>query len=89
MGQEEREKVISESSEEYDDIIGAEGSDRYDIDENIAETKSSKIPATSVTEKEEEQLYKYEGEKEVNKERLSTLSFNLFLYVADKFKEDN
>jgi hypothetical protein len=33
-------------------------------------------------------IYKQAGEKDVRKENVSTLSFNLFLYIVDKFKED-
>lgn len=82
MGQEEREKIVSESNQEFGDLRGLESSDR---EENSTEINR---PSTSITEKKE-QLYESEGEKEVNKEGISTLSFNLFLYVVDKFKEDN
>lgn len=83
VGQEERENVVSESSQGYDDLSGPESSD---MQENTTEIKMTE---RSLTEKKEEQLYEYEGEKEVKKEGMSTLSFNLFLYVVDKFKEDN
>jgi hypothetical protein len=33
-------------------------------------------------------IYKQGGEKDARKEGMSTLSFNLFLYIVDKFKED-
>lgn len=38
--------------------------------------------------KKENPLFKQGGEKDVKKEGMSTLSFNLFLYIVDKFKED-
>jgi len=38
--------------------------------------------------KKEPSIYKQGGEKEMKKEGMSTLSFNLFLYIVDKFKED-
>lgn len=36
----------------------------------------------------EEQQFKNGGERDRGREGVSTLSFNLFLYVIDKFKED-
>lgn len=36
-----------------------------------------------------ENLSKQRGEKDAKSEGISTLSFNLFLYVVDRFKEDN
>jgi hypothetical protein len=38
--------------------------------------------------RKEPSIYKQGGEKEMKKEGMSTLSFNLFLYIVDKFKED-
>lgn len=38
--------------------------------------------------RKENPIYKQGGEKDVRKEGMSTLSFNLFLYIVDKFKED-
>jgi len=38
--------------------------------------------------RKEPSIYKAGGEKEMRKEGMSTLSFNLFLYIVDKFKED-
>ncbi|WP_215226583.1 hypothetical protein [Echinicola shivajiensis] len=43
---------------------------------------------SSVKEVKENPIYKASGEKEVNKEEMSTLSFNLFIYIMDRFKED-
>ncbi|MBS9523548.1 hypothetical protein KIH41_12190 [Litoribacter ruber] len=34
-------------------------------------------------------IYKQGGEKDVRKDNVSTLSFNLFLYIVDKFKEND
>ncbi|ERM82882.1 hypothetical protein P872_05385 [Rhodonellum psychrophilum GCM71 = DSM 17998] len=39
-------------------------------------------------QRKENPILKQGGEKENRKEGMSTLSFNLFLYVVDKFKED-
>lgn len=43
---------------------------------------------TSSSLKKENPLFKQGGEKDVKKEEISTLSFNLFLYIVDRFKED-
>lgn len=51
----------------------------------IVESKSSNNPAQT---KKDNAIYKMGGEKEIKKEGMSTLSFNLFLYIVDKFKED-
>jgi hypothetical protein len=39
-------------------------------------------------QRKENPILKQGGEKDTKKEGMSTLSFNLFLYVVDKFKED-
>ncbi|MFD2034455.1 hypothetical protein ACFSKL_06615 [Belliella marina] len=39
--------------------------------------------------RKENPIYKQGSDKDVKKEGMSTLSFNLFLYIVDKFKEDN
>ncbi len=52
-------------------------------------TKTSKSTVqSSTTPKKENPIYKQGSDKEVKRESSSTLSFNLFLYVVDKFKED-
>jgi hypothetical protein len=38
--------------------------------------------------KKENPLYKQGSDKDIKKESMSTLSFNLFLYIVDKFRED-
>jgi len=43
---------------------------------------------TTNSMKKENPIYKQGGEKDGRKEGMSTLSFNLFLYIVDKFKED-
>ncbi len=44
-------------------------------------------PAT--TSSKQGNIYRQGGEKDMRKDNVSTLSFNLFLYIVDKFKEDN
>lgn len=51
----------------------------------MAEPKSG---TNSTQGKKDNAIYKMGGEKEIKKEGMSTLSFNLFLYIVDKFKED-
>ncbi|UJP65694.1 hypothetical protein [Mongoliitalea daihaiensis] len=52
----------------------------------------AKIPAATPSApvvKKENPLFKQGSDKEqVKKESMSTLSFNLFLYIVDKFRED-
>ena len=52
--------------------------------------KSSNTKSQSVENavRRENPIYRQGGEKENRKEGMSTLSFNLFLYIVDKFKED-
>lgn len=57
--------------------------------------KQSVAPARNIQQsnnlnpvKKEPSIYREGGEKEIRKEGMSTLSFNLFLYIVDKFKED-
>lgn len=53
-----------------------------------APTKSNTLSIAPVAKKENP-LYKQGSDKEqVKKESMSTLSFNLFLYIVDKFRED-
>jgi hypothetical protein len=87
LAQEERGRVISDPHPGTDQV-----DENVEMHGDISESKSVKTPNQSVTttpqnEIKNEQLYKQRGEKEVKNEGLSTLSFNLFLYVADKFKE--
>lgn len=53
-----------------------------------APTKNNTFSIAPVAKKENP-LYKQGSDKEqVKKESMSTLSFNLFLYIVDKFRED-
>ncbi|AWW30524.1 hypothetical protein DN752_10520 [Echinicola strongylocentroti] len=60
------------------------------FEEYKPERVTSTQPAqTSVKERKENPIYKAGGEKETKKDKeMSTLSFNLFLYIVDRFKED-
>lgn len=44
--------------------------------------------STAAGLKKDNTLYRQGGEKDTKKEEISTLSFNLFLYIVDRFKED-
>lgn len=56
--------------------------------QSIPSTRETKIGSTTPQAKKDNPIYKMGGEKEIRKEGMSTLSFNLFLYIVDKFKED-
>src|SRR5690606_2179175 len=88
LGQEERGKAISDTPAEYDHITVVDGADHAALENKSVERMAAKKSFTQEPERNE-QLYKQGGEKDSKKEGMSTLSFNLFLYVVDKFKEDN
>ncbi|MGY6520830.1 MAG: hypothetical protein ACXIUD_03820 [Mongoliitalea sp.] len=76
------------------DVINFESSDasymesRDAVGVRPAPTKPTQSPALPVQRKENP-LFKQGSDKEqVKKESMSTLSFNLFLYIVDKFRED-
>ncbi|MBD8488680.1 hypothetical protein IFO69_07990 [Echinicola sp. CAU 1574] len=50
--------------------------------------KTNPVSKPTVKERKENPIYKASGEKDVKKDEMSTLSFNLFLYIVDRFKED-
>ncbi|RPA67080.1 hypothetical protein EF405_18315 [Cyclobacteriaceae bacterium YHN15] len=50
--------------------------------------KDVNLNSSNFQVKKENPIFKQGGEKDVKKEGMSTLSFNLFLYIVDKFKED-
>lgn len=56
--------------------------------QSVAPARNSQQSNNLNTLKKEPSIYKEGGEKETRKEGMSTLSFNLFLYIVDKFKED-
>jgi hypothetical protein len=73
-----------------DDNFGATESPEANIIEYSARPSgtSTTNKATTTTPSKNRDIYKQTGEKDVRKENVSTLSFNLFLYIVDKFKED-
>lgn len=87
LGQEERGTAIVDNPAEYDHITVVDGSGHSDLENKSPERVTTR--KLSQESENNEQAYKQGGEKDVKKEGMSTLSFNLFLYVVDKFKEDN
>jgi len=87
---EDRSRNIPESR--VDDNFGAMESPEANVIEynskSSASTSANKDKATPTTVNRNKDVYKQAGEKDVRKENVSTLSFNLFLYIVDKFKED-
>lgn len=85
LAQGEKDRVLpegpknAESTQQYDSPDGAN-------DGVNKTTAPAKTPGVGV--KKENPLFKQGGEKDGKKEEISTLSFNLFLYIVDKFKED-
>ena len=79
----------NESSTQYE---SSESSTLEPRQENAPRNSASAVkenkPAASTTLKKENPLFKQGGEKDAKKEEISTLSFNLFLYIVDRFKED-
>jgi len=74
-----------------DDNFGAmESPEAHLIIDNNTKSSSSAAKEKSINNGavKNNNLYKQAGEKDVRKENVSTLSFNLFLYIVDKFKED-
>lgn len=69
-------------------------SSNYDtkLDLNSKQNNINKETKSSTNQnpvRKENPIYKQGSDKDIKKEGMSTLSFNLFLYIVDKFKEDN
>ncbi len=95
VSQDEREKNlpdINKGSDHPNQFENPESSARDIRSDNFdnprSSTKSEKSVNTNSSIKKDPQIYKMGGEKDIKKEGMSTLSFNLFLYIVDKFKED-
>jgi len=82
----ERIKSHEDTSAEFESIPDHVGQDFSNNEKRSSEITGSKA---LIKKENKEQVNKHRGEKEVRKEGMSTLSFNLFLYVVDRFKEDN
>src|SRR5690554_5609786 len=86
FGQEERKTSYPDSPTVYEGTSDGERTYPVAVEKNNGETQK-KVPLQKKENKEP--IYKQRGEKDVKNEGMSTLSFNLFLYVVDRFKEDN
>ena len=85
-GQGERIKSHEDNPAEFETITDHVGQDFLNSEKNNAETTAGKV---TIKKENKEQLNKHRVGKNAKKEGMSTLSFNLFLYVVDRFKEDN
>lgn len=96
FGQGDKDKYLPDVPKTTENPIHFESpeSANYDhkIDVNNKYNSTSKETKASTNQnpiRKENPIYKQGSDKEVKKEGMSTLSFNLFLYIVDKFKEDN
>ena len=87
FGQEERTVYHGDVPADFDEINGLSGTDFTSMGKESSESKENVV--TFPKKENKDNLHKQRGEKEARKEGMSTLSFNLFLYVIDRFKEDN
>ena len=87
LAQEERTVHHRDSPADYEEINDQGVRDFSQIRKENGEIKETKI--SQPKNENRDHLSKQRGEKDVKKEGMSTLSFNLFLYVVDRFKEDN
>lgn len=79
----------SDSIGQFDSAEPSGFDNRYDNSyKQSTLTKEGQSNPSNSQVKKENPLFKQGGEKDVKKEGMSTLSFNLFLYIVDKFKED-
>ena len=82
--QDERTRIVSDSPDGLEQVTDIEAADFSKSSDELGEGKSP-LPQ----KENKDHLSRQRGEKDVRKEGVSTLSFNLFLYVIDRFKEDN
>lgn len=84
--QSDKERTDKEHTKSADSAF-TEG-EKYEVIENIYENKSSKINKSTESATRDSSGYRIEGQKNIKEEGKSTLSFNIFLYVLDRFKEN-
>lgn len=85
LGQEERAVHQGDSPEHFEEINDRSSTDYHHVGQEGTDNKTV-VPKKDI---QRDHLQKQRGEKEGRKEGMSTLSFNLFLYVVDRFKENN
>ncbi len=97
FAQGDKDRTFPEIPKSTDSVNTREGSDATNFeskqDYNYKQNTQVQIKDLKTNNnnpiKKENPLYKHGGEKDIKKEGMSTLSFNLFLYIVDKFREDN
>ncbi len=93
-GQSDRDRNLPDMPRQSENSTNYESPESASDYRNDAYTKSNSNKETKTTSqstptvRKENPIYKQGSDKEIRKESTSTLSFNLFLYVVDKFKED-
>ncbi|EOZ95983.1 hypothetical protein A33Q_2576 [Indibacter alkaliphilus LW1] len=97
LAQSEREKQINDLPKNSDSYYLYEGPEsNFDTrvenvnrNSNTTQTREDRLNKINQNRKDNS-LLRQGGEKDIrkDKENMSTLSFNLFLYIVDKFKED-
>jgi hypothetical protein len=91
FAQAEKERVFPDLPKHQDGVGSNEMTDpgfyenRGDYSNRLQPSKNT---APSGLLRKENPIFKQGGDKENKKEGMSTLSFNLFLYIVDRFKED-
>ncbi|EKB49515.1 hypothetical protein B879_01912 [Cecembia lonarensis LW9] len=95
LAQGEKEKGMQDFPRNPDDLGQLESSEFSQLDWrqenqrlNAIKPLEGKNPNNQNLLRKENPIYRQGGEKDGRKEGMSTLSFNLFLYIVDKFRED-
>jgi hypothetical protein len=93
FAQTEREKQINDiprNSDLYNSYESPESNYDTRVENSARNNTYSKEENTNRLNniRKDNPIYRQGGEKDIKKENMSTLSFNLFLYIVDKFKED-
>jgi hypothetical protein len=93
QGERDRLQDVAKASDNVNQYEFSDGTPYEQRNENANKSVQIAVPEIRVKEvnnnqRKENPLYSQGGEKDGKREGMSTLSFNLFLYIVDKFKED-
>ncbi|WP_106132598.1 hypothetical protein [Mongoliibacter ruber] len=93
MAQSERERQINDlpkNSDLYNNYENPESNYDTRVENYNRNSSNAQIKEENKNNsiRKDNPMFKNGGEKDFKKENMSTLSFNLFLYIVDKFKED-
>ena len=95
LAQGEKEKGMQDFPRNNDDLGQFESPESTQTDWrlesnrlNSVKSAENKAQTPQNTVRRENPIYRQGGEKDTRREGMSTLSFNLFLYIVDKFRED-